>query len=107
MSNRSEIEALRNFAIDNNEVAFAHLCTAALAGEEWALSRIRWPMNVRAGRAHDDDAALLDVILATDTTRPDGAIARSFVDPFAKVVLASCQCAVPGIIQCDMHGPTE
>ena len=76
----SAIESLRTFALANNEIAFAHLCTAALAGEEWAGSRIDWALRVQAERArcNVDEDALIRVIRATDTTRPDGAIARSF-----------------------------
>lgn len=35
------IESLRSFAMNHNEIQFAHLCTAALAGEEWAVDEVR------------------------------------------------------------------
>lgn len=80
------IESLRSFAIAHGEIQFAHLCTAALAalngdkGEEWAvervsdaLKRIEWTaMSLR-----EPDDVKLTVIRNTDTTRADGAIART------------------------------
>lgn len=72
------IESLRAFALSHNEVAFAHLCTDALTGEEWAVDRVTpalfelplWSNN----KQHE--LTLRHVISATDTTRPDGAVAR-------------------------------
>lgn len=71
------IESLRTFAVENNEIAFAHL-----DGEEWAVERIADTMRRIDAAAQYRDAnqiALkLSAVRSTDTTRPDGAIARSF-----------------------------
>lgn len=94
------IESLRTFALSHNEIAFAHLCTAALNGEEWAVERITGALKLIAARsaalhAHvvalkaqarpghkdyfeaDVSPLTLEIVQATDTTRPDGATARS------------------------------
>lgn len=81
---RDAIEALRTFAACRLELAFAHLCTAALAGEEWAVERVSAALTLmtnlitenHAVLDHDVAAIRLRIIRATDTTRPDGAIAR-------------------------------
>ncbi len=77
--NNAAIEALRNFAMSNNEIAFAHLCTAALNGEEWAAERINSALRALCGLAFSqpESGVALAHIRRTDTTRPDGAIARS------------------------------
>ena len=67
-------ETLRTFAFANSEIAFAHLCTAALAGDALAIAMVI-PVATQFGKI--DSYALLDLMAATDTTRPDGAIARS------------------------------
>lgn len=88
----SAIESLRTFALTNGEVAFAHLCTAALAGEEWAVERVTWSLsNIQAVvldcgplSAAEFERAQIHAIRATDTARParpDSAIARSMVAP--------------------------
>lgn len=75
-------ESLRNFAVTNGEFAFAHLVTAALAGEEWAMQRTNLVLlkigrlSLQGSQSHFE--AKLEIIRTTDTTRPDGAIARSF-----------------------------
>jgi len=69
------IEALRTFALTHGELAFAHLCTAALAGEPWAVIRME---DVVMLCGTFEPAIILDVIRTTDTTRPDGAVARAF-----------------------------
>lgn len=82
-------ESLRTFALQHNEIAFAHLVTAALNGEEWAVVRLtngsatyphtstlRYP-----GYSYSVYQGDLRIIRATDTTRPDGAIARSIEAP--------------------------
>lgn len=74
------IESLRDFALANGEIAFNYLCTAALNGEAWAVERIAptvrvWNSSAMAGKR---TVLRLDAIRATDTTRPDGTIARSF-----------------------------
>lgn len=66
--------------------AFIHLCTAALQGEEWAVERIDWAMDRVAAvvrdcgplSADEFERTQLHAICLIDTTRPDGAIARSF-----------------------------
>lgn len=89
------IESLRAFAIAHNELAFAHLCTIALDGSdcgdevcpdcdatEWARERVAVVVAevARTKSAYRDEVAL-NIIRATDTTRPDGAIARSLLAP--------------------------
>lgn len=71
----SDIESLRSFAIANNEVSFAHLCTAALGGERWAVDRIDSVMREWCFAPCDEDAVIA-MMEDTDTTRPDGAVAR-------------------------------
>lgn len=89
-TNTDAIESLRTFvlttsaasAVDHAHlVEFAHLCTAALNGEEWATERLTPALSssfVTGERSHARACELLNVIRATDATRPDGAIARSF-----------------------------
>ena len=73
----ADLEALRNFAITNNEVAFSHLVTAALAGEEWAVARLEAPLRLWAvAKTMTPLTATIDMMRSTDTTRPDGAVAR-------------------------------
>ena len=85
-------KAIRSFAVAHNELQFAHLCTAALQGEEWAVRRIGLALGdidqmiadgatYRDGRKMTELEILLDVIRSTDTTRPDGAIAKSMMAP--------------------------
>lgn len=73
-TNTAAIEELRGFAIGNNEIAFAHLCTAALNGEAWALERVTAVLDRIAGE-------MLLAIRAADTTRPDGSVARDMTAP--------------------------
>ena len=80
-TDHAAIESLRTFAAAHNELAFAHLCTAALQGEEWAIERITDSKEAlaaygRTGQLDHDDTMLL--IANTDTTRPDGATPRTF-----------------------------
>lgn len=73
------IESLRTFAEQHGELAFAHLCTAALQGEEWASERLmtsgfsRWTSRCSS-------AWTIAAIRTTDTTRPDGAVARGSIE---------------------------
>ncbi len=80
---RTEIENLRTFAVSHGEIQFAHLCTAALNGEEWAVERIEGVLvqirNTLPANIKTEDA--LATIRATDTSRPDGAVARGMVIP--------------------------
>lgn len=73
-------ETIRTFALANNEPAFAHLVTAALNGEEWAIERVAGTLASASQMEGFDLRALTANFLAfiwqTDTTRPDGAIAR-------------------------------
>lgn len=80
-------ESLRSFAVANNELQFAHLVTAALAGEAWAVERLD-TVTVEIARYGGIDSPLsskatntrvvLRIIRKTDTTRPDGATPRGF-----------------------------
>jgi len=98
-TNRTAIESLSSFAINaradieqglcadsrpdhKHLVAFAHMCTSAIQGESWAIERMnRTLVDIeRLGTVLPDgvtDNTRLAVILATDTARPDGAVARS------------------------------
>jgi hypothetical protein len=83
-------ESLRNFAIANGEIQFAHLVTAAINGEGWAVARIRDVLttiaqltdNATRGQLEGDelraavDSIKLTTIAATDTLRPGGLVAR-------------------------------
>ena len=74
------IESLRTFALSENEISFAHLCTAALAGEEWAMERI---VQARArlsqfNGGRNNEVSRIYVLRSTNTTRPNGTVARSF-----------------------------
>lgn len=75
------IESLRTFATVHNELAFAYLCTAALAGEEWAVERVTEALALISDReeegTHSTHRARLEAVRTTDTTRPDGAVART------------------------------
>jgi hypothetical protein len=91
-TNADAIQSLRSFALAHpevdNTVEFAHLCTAAIGSsenppEKWAVERVESVMRqislanaAETWREHADRS--LDIIRATDTSRPDGAIARSF-----------------------------
>lgn len=82
------IESLRAFAALHGELEFAHLCTAALNGEEWAqrevdavLDHIADAENSSTSRCEACDRSKLDIIRSTDTIRPDGSVARIFIDP--------------------------
>ncbi len=77
------IENLRAFAISHNELDFAHLCTAALNGEQWAVDRVNNVLDQvvaakdwLAERKH----FTLNAIRSANTTRPDGAIARGPIE---------------------------
>jgi len=74
--NETAIESLRSFAVANNEIDFAHLCSAALAGEEWAVKRLASVTTEIIDASWTSKAETLRVICSTDTARPDGAIAR-------------------------------
>ncbi len=78
-------ESLRTFALAHNEVAFAHMVSAALATppEAFAVERVSAVLDLFSsyglnGVDTDTVTTKLEVIRSTDTTRPDGAIARSF-----------------------------
>lgn len=83
MIDTAAIESLRSFAEQHGEIQFAHLCTAALQGEGWAIERMReipFKIDMQAMTCGRRRVAMLTVIRATDTTRPDGAIARAAVE---------------------------
>lgn len=73
-------ESLRDFALARGEIKFNHLCNAALDGEKWAIKRVEWALIriAELGVQTNGYTSWTDVIRATDTSRPDGAIARSF-----------------------------
>lgn len=72
------IESLRTFAMEHGELQFAHLCTAALDGEEWAVERVGEALREIEWSTREVGLdRRLEIIRSTDTTRPDGAIARS------------------------------
>lgn len=89
------IEPLKQFAEQNGEIEFAHLCTAALQGEEWAIERVssviaRLTDSMLAAsldtmspadRRYMVHVCRIDVIRSTDCTRLDGSIARAAVIP--------------------------
>lgn len=70
------IESLRSFAEQHGELQFAHLCTAALQGEEWAAERLDVVLHEWCFAPCDEDR-VLELVQDADCTRPDGAIARS------------------------------
>lgn len=74
------LESLRTFALKHNEIQFAHMCTAALAGEEWARGRLGLDWGGGLTDTNWGGATLL-AIRTTDTTRPDGTIAKSIEAP--------------------------
>lgn len=80
------IESLRTFALAHNELAFARMCAAALGDEQnppeaWAGERVNVVLVevTRTQRSYREVA--LNFIRSTDTTRPDGLIARTLVGP--------------------------
>lgn len=74
------LESLRAFALAHGELQFAHLSTAAINGEEWANGRVAEALDEMPLWANNmqHELTLLHIIRATDTTRPDGLIPRSF-----------------------------
>lgn len=101
---RAAIESLRSFAVSHGELPFAHLCTSALGGEEWAIERIVEACRLIAMRtaslnAHvaalclqaaaihrhhfraDPSGLTLEIIRSTDVIRPDRAVARHMEAP--------------------------
>lgn len=88
--NAESVKSLRTFAFSNGEPAFAHLCTAALARKHWAIERMVtvidsatrldvMPARILFGSRTERDT-LLQIICATDTSRPDGATGRGAVE---------------------------
>lgn len=77
------IESLRTFALAHNEIEFAHLCTAALNDEAWAVEKVTEALDLIACDDEDEinpEWARMRAINATDCSRPDGAIARKLED---------------------------
>lgn len=84
------VSELRNFAQTHNELQFAHLCTAAINGDQWATDSIEFALErvakaefsmTRLGAVVSGDTIetlKLRIIRTTDTARPDGGIARKF-----------------------------
>ncbi len=78
-STKNALEALRSFAVTHNEAEFAHLCTAAISGDRRALDLVETIAELRTDRMDDGETRMvLRLIRETDTSRPDGSIARSF-----------------------------
>jgi len=88
---RTAIESLSAFAFAHGELAFVHLCTAALAGEESAITRVTEALaEIAAANIGSCGNALIDtlgdascslaVIRSTDTTYPNGAVARGVIE---------------------------
>mgnify|MGYP001608257260 FL=1 len=77
-TNHTAIESLRTFALAHGEVSFAHLCTAALNGEAWAVERVESVLERIAVHAEALAGGLskLTLIRSTDTTNPDGSSSR-------------------------------
>jgi hypothetical protein len=79
---KQAIESLRTFAMQHNEIEFAHMCTTALEGDKRAVELIDNAIHkidmAQSATGVATEAYKLRVIRATDTTRPDGAIARKF-----------------------------
>jgi hypothetical protein len=72
------IESLRAFAMQHGELQFAHLCTAALNGEAWAMERVEYSLD--GFDRSTSDAWKLRIIRATDCIRPDGATPRGGIE---------------------------
>lgn len=68
---------LANLAMSHGELQFAHLCTAALAGEPWAVERVTG-IVAEIAKYDNHEAATLLAIRNADTGRPDGATPRGF-----------------------------
>ncbi len=75
------VKSLQALAFSYQELPFFHMCTAALAGEERARGLVQDAIE-RIERLSGDAMTIAQctrsVIRETDTTRPDGAIARGF-----------------------------
>lgn len=83
---RQQIEALRTFAVAHHEIPFAHLCSAALNGEPWAVERLapvleRFANSPSFAVTENEGNFKLEIVRSIDTTRPDGAVARSMQQP--------------------------
>lgn len=79
-TDRAALESLQSFAYAHGEMAFGHMVTAALAGDQWALERVTPIAQRRAADIVSIDRhtqATLAVIQRTDTANPDGSTARS------------------------------
>lgn len=77
---RAALESLRSFAYAHGEMAFGHMVTAALNGEQWAIDRAtpvaeRFAADIKVIDRHTQ--ATLQVVRATDATNPDGSTSRS------------------------------
>lgn len=82
---RDYIGKLGAFALNHGYVQFAHLCTAALNGEEWAVERVTQALELISDRedegTHSTLRATREAIRSTDTTSPDGATAHEEFEP--------------------------
>lgn len=84
------IESLCAFAESHGEIQFAHLCTEAMNGEEWAVERMVEARDrlSQFANTRNNEVNRVYVLRTTDTTRPDGLIARRMVSPRAPAQLA-------------------
>jgi hypothetical protein len=92
---------LRNLAVLHNELPFARMVTAAFNDEEWAIDRLHEAIHKIGelidleNHTPDQIAAIrLEVIRATDTTSPTGAIARGEVRVLAVSYLSTGSIAI-------------
>lgn len=75
-----QFESLRTFAVSHGELQFAHMVTAAINGESWPKDRLEAVLRMwTVAQTMTPTTAMLDAIRSTDTTRPDGAVARSCI----------------------------
>jgi len=77
----SAIRALHDLAWEHSEIPFAHMCSAALNREPWAVERVTAVLTYREYIARNYPTRvnehLLIEIRATDTTTPGGGTRRS------------------------------
>lgn len=107
-TNRDALEALRAFAVACGELQFAHLCTAALAGEEWAMARLEATLRVWAvARTMPPVTIMVDVIRSTDTTRPDGSVGAASVPDSSFNVYIHLRCPECGEVRDNPHAKTK
>lgn len=75
--NPKDASDLYIFALDIGATGFAHMVTAAGQGEVWAVTRVQRVID----QINNCELNRRDAVLAADTNRPDGAIARAAFKP--------------------------